>query len=379
MRPLHCIVLILCLACLGSPGYADSNREQADADLKAVLQQVESLQQDVADQQRKQSKATQDLARLEKAEQSARNELGRIRKQQKDIQARQAALKQQAAEQERQLAGQRSQLSEQLRVTYINGQEEWLRMSLSQQDPAQLGRQQAFYGYLSEARARLVAAVREELVRLAATRAEIDAAAAAIAELETNAEGRLAEVAATRQEREKLLAALAADISSKGAELETLRAQENKLRELVIALDKMLAELPVSNAEPFAGQTSSLLWPADGRVLHQFGQPRADGRLTWQGVLIGAEQGAEVRAVYHGRVVFADWLDGMGLLLIVEHGDGYMSLYGHNQALLKEVGQAVASGDAIAEVGDSGGQATPGLYFEIRKNGAAMNPSSWIK
>ena len=133
------------------------------------------------------------------------------------------------------------------------------------------------------------------------------------------------------------------------------------------------------NAEPFAGKTASLSWPADGRLLHRFGQPRADGRMKWQGVLIGAQAGEEVRAVYDGRVVFADWLDGMGLLIIVEHGGGYMSLYGHNQTLMKNVGQTVLEGDQIAEVGDSGGQATPGLYFEIRKNGDAVNPRGWIK
>ncbi len=141
----------------------------------------------------------------------------------------------------------------------------------------------------------------------------------------------------------------------------------------------MLAESAINKAEPFAGQTANLRWPAQGRILHRFGQPRADGRMKWQGVLIGAAEGSEVKAVYNGRVVFADWLDGLGLLMILEHGDGYMSLYGHNQTLLREVGQTVTKGDVIAEVGDSGGQPTPGLYFEVRKNGSAVNPSSWIK
>lgn len=252
-------------------------------------------------------------------------------------------------------------------------------MSLSQQDPVQIGRQQTYYSYLSQARVALVERVLTKLAQLEATRAEIAGTVAELAELESQAAEKVADVAGVRKDRQQIVASLAAEISSQDAEISSLKAQEGKLRDLVAALDKMLRDSTVTYAEPFAGKTASLKWPADGRLLNRFGQPRADGRMKWQGVLIGAQEGADVRAVYHGRVVFADWLDGMGLLMIVEHGDGYMSLYGHNQTLLKEVGQNVSLGEVIAEVGDSGGQATPGLYFEIRKNGSAMNPGSWIK
>ena len=112
--------------------------------------------------------------------------------------------------------------------------------------------------------------------------------------------------------------------------------------------------------------------------MRKFGQPKADGRLRWDGVLLGAPAGAQVRAVHHGRVVYSDWLPGMGLLLVIEHGDGYMSLYGHNQDLIMQVGDWVTPGAVVAHVGDSGGQAVPGLYFEIRKDGQPVDPGGWI-
>jgi septal ring factor EnvC (AmiA/AmiB activator) len=124
---------------------------------------------------------------------------------------------------------------------------------------------------------------------------------------------------------------------------------------------------------------ASLSWPTDGQVVKRFGDPRADGRLKWQGIILSAPAGSDVRAVYNGRVIFSDWLDGMGLLLIIEHGDGYMSLYAHNQDLLKEVGEWVEPGEMIAHVGDSGGRAAAGLYFEIRKNGEPVNPGQWFR
>ena len=113
--------------------------------------------------------------------------------------------------------------------------------------------------------------------------------------------------------------------------------------------------------------------------MQRFGQPRADGRLRWNGVLLAAGAGEDVRAVHHGRVVYADWLQGMGLLVIIEHGDGYLSLYGHNQDVVAEIGEWVTPGTVIAHVGDSGGQATPGLYFEIRKEGKPVDPGGWIR
>jgi septal ring factor EnvC (AmiA/AmiB activator) len=139
-----------------------------------------------------------------------------------------------------------------------------------------------------------------------------------------------------------------------------------------------MAGFPVETDEPFASLKGKLTWPVQGRLAGDYGQPRGTGTVKWNGVLLETAAGTPVRAVYHGRVAFADWLPGLGLLVIVDHGGGYMSLYGHNEALLKESGDWVEPGEAIAQVGDTGGQSRAGLYFEIRYNGEPVNPHAWI-
>jgi septal ring factor EnvC (AmiA/AmiB activator) len=157
-----------------------------------------------------------------------------------------------------------------------------------------------------------------------------------------------------------------------------MRAEEAELSEVVERLAEILARFPTNSEAPFAEQRGELPWPVEGTVLNGFGKPR-EGGGSWDGVLLEAPAGAPVRAVYNGRVVYADWLSTYGLVLILEHGDGYMTLYGHNGALLRDVGDWVAPGEAIAEVGNSGGQAGPGLYFGIFRDGAAIDPERWIR
>jgi murein hydrolase activator len=139
-----------------------------------------------------------------------------------------------------------------------------------------------------------------------------------------------------------------------------------------------MAGFPVESEQPFAKLKGKLAWPVQGKLVGDYGKPRDGGPVRWNGVLLEASQGTQVRAVYHGRIAFADWLPGLGLLIIVDHGDGYLSLYGHNEALLKEPGEWVEPGESIAQVGDTGGRARPGLYFEIRHNGEPVNPHPWI-
>jgi septal ring factor EnvC (AmiA/AmiB activator) len=236
-----------------------------------------------------------------------------------------------------------------------------------------------YYGYLSRQRRVTIEKVTAALGQLEKIQAEISKELAQLAKFEAEATEKLAEIAATRTERAELVNKINADIRSKDAQIERLQAQASELTNLVEALAKVLPKMPDLDAEPFAGQAASLAWPTDGSVLKNFGDSRAYGRLKWEGVLLGAPAGTVVRSVYHGRVVFSDWLDGMGLLTIIDHGAGYMSLYGHNQDLLKEVGEWVDPGEAIAHVGDSGGQAAAGLYFEIRKDGKPVNPKRWIR
>jgi septal ring factor EnvC (AmiA/AmiB activator) len=157
-----------------------------------------------------------------------------------------------------------------------------------------------------------------------------------------------------------------------------LAAQEKDLTRLIAELTSILSDYPISSEQPFREHKGRLTWPVAGALRHDFGQPRVGGNIKWNGVVLAAPRGREVRAVYHGRVAFADWLAGMGLLVIVDHGEGYMTLYGYNETILKNTGDWVAPGDVIATVGDSGGQSQPGLYFELRRGTKPENPRRWV-
>ena len=381
MGRLFSILLIAPLLVSGliSSAFAEPTREQANAELEQVRGRIEGLRKEIEDDGRRRSRAEKALAKVEQEEQRARRELSKVREKLSATRARQRELEQQLGRQETELEVERAALGQQLRVAYINGSEEWMRVVLSQQDTSSLGRRMAYYGYLSRQRSTTIANLRLLLVELEKTRSYIEREARELVQFEADASNKLEEIADTRAERLRLVAKINEGIASKDIEKNRLEAQANELSELVAALARVLPAMPDVDAEPFAGQASQLNWPVKGKILKRFGQARADGRLKWQGVLLDAPAGSNVRAVYHGRVVFSDWLDGMGLLMIIEHGGGYMSLYGHNQDLLKEVGQWVGPDETIAHVGDSGGRATAGLYFEIRKNGEPVNPGKWIR
>jgi septal ring factor EnvC (AmiA/AmiB activator) len=197
-------------------------------------------------------------------------------------------------------------------------------------------------------------------------------------ELERDERVRLQQIEVARRDRASALARLDRRIQSGKGEIDTLRRQAEDLEALVAELTRLIVGLPVADAIPFEEMKGRLEYPTAGSLVGKYGAPRAEGRLRWDGLLLAAAAGAEVRAVHHGRVVFADWLPGLGLLTVVEHGDGYLSLYGHNRDLLKDVGEWVRPGDVIAHVGDSGGQAAAGLYFEIRKDGRPLDPGQWL-
>ena len=167
-------------------------------------------------------------------------------------------------------------------------------------------------------------------------------------------------------------------LRSTGTEITKLEKDREHLEKLLIHLEQSLANLPTpADSEPFVGMQGKLLMPVDGKISTRFGKRRNAGKLKWDGVFINADEGDPVYAIHYGRVVFSDWLRGFGLLMIISHGEGYMSLYGHNQVLYRETGDWVTAGDMIATVGDSGGQKETGLYFEIRISGEPTDPQSW--
>jgi len=270
------------------------------------------------------------------------------------------------------------QLEAQVRAAYTSGQQERMKLLLNQHDPATLGRLMTYYRYLSEFRGDNIDAVNGHIRDLNDLSEQLAAEENRLDGLARARSAELSAISAAQEERQSLLSALQSKIKQEGSEIERLAAQEQDLARLITELTSILSDYPITSEEPFSDLKGRLTWPIAGTLLHDFGQPRAAGGLKWNGVVLAAARGREIRAVYHGRVIFADWLAGMGLLVIVDHGGGYMSLYGYNETTLKIVGDWVAPGDVIATVGDSGGQASSGLYFEIRKGTKPLNPRSWV-
>jgi len=236
----------------------------------------------------------------------------------------------------------------------------------------------AYYRYINDYRADNIAAVMEEIERLSELRSLIAAEEARLSSLAESRYAELTALNASQEERQVLLTSLKRRIASEGQEVDKLAAEEQDLTRLIAELTSILSDYPISSEQPFSQHKGKLTWPVAGTLIHDFGQPRVGGKIKWNGVVLAAPRGREVRAVYHGRIAFADWLAGMGLLVIVDHGEGYMTLYGYNETILKNAGDWVAPGDVIATVGESGGQSQPSVYFELRKGTKPVNPRQWV-
>lgn len=279
------------------------------------------------------------------------------------------------------LARQRKALARQIRASYVMGREDYLKVLLNQQDPALITRMLTYFGYFNRARAHLIAGVEAQLQHLDQLARGIRQETAALATLQARQQQEREELQQQRSDRRTVLAKLARELRSGDQRLSRLRANEKSLEQLLAGLREEMADIPKSldQGPAFAALKGRLPWPIRGRILHRFGSSRSPGGLKWTGDWIAAPAGEKVRAVARGRVAYADWLGGFGLLLIIDHGNGYMSLYGHNQALYKEVGDWVEAGEVIATVGDSGGSAKSGLYFEIRRDGTPVDPTRWCR
>jgi len=270
------------------------------------------------------------------------------------------------------------ELAEQVRAAYMSGGQERVKLLLNQRDPATLGRLLSYYRYFNDFRADNIQTVTGHIRELAALHSQVAAEEARLAGLARERYDELTKLNVAQEKRQALLATLQNRLSSEGQEVEQLAAQEKDLTRLIDELTSILSDYPISSENPFSEHKGRLTWPVAGTLLHDFGQPRVSDRLKWNGVVLAAPRGREVRSVYHGRVVFSDWLAGLGLLVIVEHGEGYMTLYGYNETTLKSAGDWVAPGDVIATVGDSGGQSRAALYFEIRRGTQPLNPRQWV-
>jgi len=377
--PLSIACFGLLLALVTPHGFAasdelvDKNRE-----LNEVQERIKSVQHSLGSLETQKNSLAGQLGRIElkygQLAKSLRDLESKVRVQSGqmgELKQRKQQLRNRVLKQNRALAGQ-------IRAAYAAGRREWLKLLLNQEDPATFSRVLTYYGYLNRARFSQLQAIRGDLSRAQALGDELLAESERLNATRTELRNEQAGLEEARRQRKDVLNQLEREFKDKNTQLKQLLEDAHRLQGLIASLQQAVEDLPVAvpaGRRSFAALRGQLGWPVKGEVQESFGAPRMSGR--WDGVLIRAQEGTAVRAVSQGRVAFSDWLRGYGLLTIIDHGDGYMSLYAFNQSLYKSVGEWVEAGDVIASVGASGGQAEPGLYFGIREKGRPINPLLW--
>jgi len=377
-----CLALILCpamrtgSAATNDPGSAARQLEQLRTRLKTLQDSLEQTrgQRDtereaLRDSERQIGHILRSLKQLDSQRRIETERLSRSRAAQ--------------ARERNQISGQLHKLENEARAAYILGQQEYLKLLLSQQDPASVSRVLTYYQYLQKARAAHIAAARSALSRLAAIEDQINQRRRALETVHDDQAAKQRALMRSQAERRTLLARLDRKVDSQSHEIQRLQQNEQRLGQLVKGIQNVMVNVPAVPLpgldSRFADYRGRLPLPVQGKILDRFGDPKHIGDLKWQGLFVAAPEGRNVISVFRGRVAYADWLRGFGLLMIVDHGNGYMTLYGHNQSLYKEAGDWVEAGQVIASVGNTGGTPQPGLYFELRHNGVPRNPLHWCK
>ncbi|HEU4515953.1 MAG TPA: peptidoglycan DD-metalloendopeptidase family protein [Steroidobacteraceae bacterium] len=351
--------------------------EDAEKELREVRERIEALQRSMRRDADRRDALSGQLRDAEQNVRGARSKLGDIRKQLAESDATLERLAGERAESEAALRKQRDVLAGELRSAYVGGRQEEFKLLLSQEDPAALGRMLVYYSYFGRARATKIADIQGIVARIDEDARAEAAERERLAALEAESRQQLSAVDAARDERSRALKAVNAQIRNRNDSIAKLKREAASLEKLIADLRRAMSDLPPTGGQAFEKVRGRLSWPVAGKIAARFGQARGGG-LKWNGVLIETARGTPVKALYDGRVAYADWLQGLGLLVIVDHG-GYMSLYAHNEQIYKAVGDRVAGGEAIATVGDSGGRSVPGLYLEIRRGSKAIDPIPWFR
>lgn len=367
---------VTCL--LTMPSALAQEDPQAQARLEELRATIKDLQQEL---EQVKSDRNNLQADLEAAEAKVRDTRQKVRELRQELQNHQSKLNKLDEEKEALSTVKKQQqgsVGQHVNAAYQLGQQSTVKLLLNQQDPAQLSRNLKYYDYLIEARAQEIEALNSTLQQINQVESQITDTTNALARDHEALTIEQISLEQQQAERQQTLTRLERTISTTD---DKLKALEDDRRNLEKVLERVVAvagdfDLDIPE-QPFTELKGKLPWPAQGKVVQKYGAKRIN-KLTWQGLLISAEEGSPVHAVHHGQVIFADYLRGQGLLIIVDHGGGYMSLYAHNQLLLKQMGEWVNSGEQIATVGQSGGQADAALYFELRYQGKPTNPASWL-
>lgn len=370
--------LLLAAALIHSAGAQQDDPEAVRAELEELQQRIGAISDRLATGREARDREQAELAAAEKAVGELELALRRTRERLDDVRGGLEDLDRQAAALEREIASRREALAAQLRIAYRTGLRSRLKALLNQEDPGRISRVLALHGYLGRARQRAIEALSARLAELERIRAERELLATELEGLVRRRADERAGLERAVARREEALAGIESRLLDQSQRLDQLRASAQRLRQLLEDLDDALADIPPdAEIRPFSELRGRLPMPVDASVQAGFADRRS-GNVRWEGWLMASRIGEPVQAVAYGRVAYADWLRGYGMLLIIDHGDDFMTLYGQNRSLVAEVGDWVEPGEVIALAGDSGGFGRPGLYFQIRHQGRPVDPAGWM-
>lgn len=392
-------LLIFALALAPAPTGAGTAANQAQDELHELRGRISAMQKKLAAAEETKSEASDALRESEQAISEANRELRDLTRQARDSGAKLASLRKTSQDTKTRMQSQQEMLGRMLRRQYLQGEPDALRLVLARENPNDMARQLHYLAYIARARARLVDGLRRNLAELDRLTREIAEEAEAIARIAKEQATQKKRLENEKRARAQILTKVSRDIRAQQQQIRVMQNNENRLTRLIDQLTRLVQQQPQRPQKPgqgskprtrndtvpadtggaFAAMRGTLALPVRGELGGRFGSPRTDGGITWKGVFIAARSGDDVKAVAGGRVVYADWLRGFGNLLIVDHGDSYMTLYANAEALLKQVGDSIRGGDTIATVGNSGGNVESGLYFEMRHAGKPFDPLTWVK
>ena len=386
---------ILAMICCGVLNAAPA---ASKTDLNNLRARIEHMQRDLEDAEESKADAADALKASEQAISRSNRTLYELERERAATDAVLASITEQSVKAQAAIESQQNLLAKLIYQQYLYGGEDYLKLLLNQQDPNQIARHLHYYSYISRARADLIRDLKHNLAQLQTLTRQAQEKNSELDRIKSERISNKRQLEQEKNQRKTLLTQLSKKIHNQRREISNLQRNEKRLTKLVEQLAKIVApklpRKPTRQSEPsvntsvpddsqadtaFRRLKGRLNLPLRGELVSHFGSPREDGGALWKGIFIRARSGAEVKAVASGRVVFADWLRGFGNLLILDHGAGYMSLYGNNEALYKQVGESVRAGDTVAAVGNSGGNPDSGLYFELRFQSKPFDPLSWVK
>lgn len=372
-------LIAIALLCLGQCSWAQDDETRTRAQLEKLKHDMAALSTELQGDKSERDSLQKALRKSEIAIGDIQKDIQRTRSKLERNQQQLRDLKEQRQELLVARGTQQELITRELQMAYQMGRQGQLKVLLNQERPETLARAMAYYQYFYDARNGHIEKYLEILARIDVLEPEITDTTRTLESARQMLDRQRQQLLAGKEQRQQDLARVNAGIKNKDQRLRKMASDREELERLLEVIEEAIADLQVpADYQSFADLKGAMPWPVEGKPSNRFGRRRSGSKMKWQGLMIPAREGSTVNAIHHGRVVFADWFRGSGLLLIIDHGDGYMSLYAHNQALLREVGEWVNAGAAVSTVGNSGGRANAALYFEIRKNGKPTNPNPWL-